>query len=191
MDESGREIGEWSWDEKLDITDDWPRRDPEAAAAWRMARFGAPLSSQPVRDHWPPSGMRGILAQSAHSSVGSLTTARRTAHKLSADTQPAVLAIKAVPVVVTRLAPKGAARQGRQHNGIVEPASSCYGRAASPVTAAHRRRPRRVPLHRNCIYSRRWWGRLRVRGRATSNASPHGALIVVGQCTQLAEKRVT
>ena len=118
VDESGREIGEWSWDEKLDITDDWPRRDPEAAAAWRMARFGAPLSSQPVRDHWPPSGMRGILAQSAHSSVGSLTTARRTAHKLSADTQPAVLAIKAVPVVVTRLAAKrrGSARQATQRD---------------------------------------------------------------------------
>ena len=43
MDESGREIGELSWDEKLDITGDWLRRHPETAAAWRMARFGSPL----------------------------------------------------------------------------------------------------------------------------------------------------
>ena len=43
MDESGCEIGDRSWDEKLDITGDWLRRHPESAAAWRMARFGSPL----------------------------------------------------------------------------------------------------------------------------------------------------
>ena len=43
MDESGQEIGEWSWDAKLDITGDRLRRHPESAAAWRTARFGAPL----------------------------------------------------------------------------------------------------------------------------------------------------
>ena len=42
MDESGREIGNRSWDEKLDITGDWLRRHPESAAAWRMTRFGSP-----------------------------------------------------------------------------------------------------------------------------------------------------
>ena len=43
MDESGREIGDRSWDEKVDITGDWLRRHPESAAAWRMARFGSSL----------------------------------------------------------------------------------------------------------------------------------------------------
>ena len=43
IDESGQEIGEWSWDERLDITGDWLRRHPESAVAWRMARFGSPL----------------------------------------------------------------------------------------------------------------------------------------------------
>ena len=42
MDESGREIGVLSWDEKLDITGEWLRRHPESAAAWRIARFGSP-----------------------------------------------------------------------------------------------------------------------------------------------------
>ena len=41
MDESGRETGDLSWDEKQDITGDWVRRHPESAAAWRMARFGS------------------------------------------------------------------------------------------------------------------------------------------------------
>ena len=43
MDESGGEIGDLSWDEKLDITRDWLRRHPESAAVWRMARFGSSL----------------------------------------------------------------------------------------------------------------------------------------------------
>ena len=43
MDETGQEIGDLSWDEKLDITGDWLRRHPESAAAWRKARFGSPL----------------------------------------------------------------------------------------------------------------------------------------------------
>ncbi len=43
MDEAGREIGNLSWDEKLDVTADWLRRHPETAAAWRKARYGSPL----------------------------------------------------------------------------------------------------------------------------------------------------
>ena len=33
MDESGRQIGEFSWDQKLDIIGDWLRRYPESGAA--------------------------------------------------------------------------------------------------------------------------------------------------------------
>ena len=43
MDETGREIGDLSWDEKADITVDWVRRHPESAAAWRNARCEPPL----------------------------------------------------------------------------------------------------------------------------------------------------
>ena len=42
MDESGRKIGDLSWDEKLDITGGWLRPHPGSAAAWWTARFGSP-----------------------------------------------------------------------------------------------------------------------------------------------------
>ena len=44
MDETGREIGDLSWDRKGGHhTVDWVRRHPESAAAWRNARCGSPL----------------------------------------------------------------------------------------------------------------------------------------------------
>ena len=42
MDESGREIGDVGWDEKLDITGDWLRRHADFAVASRMARVRSP-----------------------------------------------------------------------------------------------------------------------------------------------------
>ncbi len=44
IDESGREVRDLSWDEKLDITGDWLGRLPESAAAWRNARCGSTLA---------------------------------------------------------------------------------------------------------------------------------------------------
>lgn len=42
VDETGRETRDLNWDEKQDLIDDWVRRHPESAAAWRKARFGSP-----------------------------------------------------------------------------------------------------------------------------------------------------
>ena len=39
MDELGKEIGDLSWDEKLDITGDWLRRHPDPTSTVRFQRF--------------------------------------------------------------------------------------------------------------------------------------------------------